>query len=122
MTAYIIRRLWQMVPTMFGVLLLVFVLFSLFGSDPSVILAGQNATQEQIAAIRQQLGLDQPLYVQFGIYLKQVASFDWGRSWAINEAVSHLFASRLPVTLIVMVFNADQAEQVVQKLHQNLFE
>ena len=103
MTAYIIRRLWQMVPTMFGVLLLVFVLFSLFGSDPSVILAGQNATQEQIAAIRQQLGLDQPLYVQFGIYLKQVASFDWGRSWATNEAVSHLFASRLPATLTVMI-------------------
>ncbi|HRD95950.1 MAG TPA: ABC transporter permease [Rubrivivax sp.] len=103
MTAYIIRRLWQMVPTMFGVLLLVFVLFSLFGSDPSVILAGQNATQEQIAAIRQQLGLDQPLYVQFGIYLKQVASFDWGRSWATNEAVSHLFASRLPATLTVML-------------------
>jgi peptide/nickel transport system permease protein len=103
MTAYILRRLWQMVPTMFGVLLLVFVLFSLFGSDPSVILAGQNATQEQIAAIRQQLGLDQPLYVQFGIYLKQVASFDWGRSWATNEAVSHLFASRLPATLTVMV-------------------
>jgi peptide/nickel transport system permease protein len=103
MAAYIIRRLWQMVPTMFGVLLLVFVLFSLFGSDPSVILAGQNATQEQIAAIRQQLGLDRPLYVQFGIYLKQVASFDWGRSWATNEAVSHLFASRLPATLTVMI-------------------
>ena len=103
MTAYIIRRLWQMVPTMFGVLLLVFVLFSLLGSDPSVILAGQNATQEQIAAIRQQLGLDRPLYVQFGIYLKQVASFDWGRSWATNEAVSHLFASRLPATLTVMI-------------------
>lgn len=103
MAAYIIRRLWQMVPTLLGVLLLVFVLFSLFGSDPSVILAGQNATQEQIAAIRQQLGLDKPLYVQFGIYLKQVVTFDWGRSWATNEAVSNLFASRLPATLTVMV-------------------
>ena len=103
MAAYIIRRLWQMVPTLLGVLLLVFVLFSLFGSDPSVILAGQNATPEQIAAIRQQLGLDKPLYVQFGIYLKQVVTFDWGRSWATNEAVSNLFASRLPATLTVMV-------------------
>ncbi len=103
MAAYILRRLWQMVPTLFGVLLLVFVLFSLFGSDPSVILAGQNATPEQIAAIRQQLGLDQPLYVQFGIYLKQVVTFDWGRSWATNEAVGHLFASRLPATLTVML-------------------
>jgi peptide/nickel transport system permease protein len=103
MTAYVIRRLWQMVPTLAGVVLLVFILFHFFGSDPSVILAGQNATQEQIAAIRQQLGLDRPLYVQFWIYLKGVATFDWGRSWATNEAVSHLFATRLPATLTVMI-------------------
>jgi peptide/nickel transport system permease protein len=99
---YIIRRLWQMVPTLLGVVLLVFLLFHFFGADPSVILAGQNATQEQIAAIRQQLGLDQPIYVQFWIYLKSIVTFDWGRSWATNEAVSHLFASRLPATLTVM--------------------
>ncbi len=103
MAAYILRRVWQMVPTLFGVLVLVFVLFSYFGSDPSIILAGQNATQEQIAAIRQQLGLDQPKYVQFWIYLKQAATFDWGRSWATNEQVGQLFASRLPATLTVMV-------------------
>ena len=64
MLAYVIRRLWQMVPTLLGVVALVFTLFHFFGSDPSVILAGQNATPEQIAAIRQQLGLDQPAYVQ----------------------------------------------------------
>ncbi len=103
MFAYVIRRLWQMVPTLIGVVLLVFMLFHFFGSDPSVILAGQNATPEQIAAIRQQLGLDQPAYVQFGIFLKQIATFDWGRSWATNEQVSHLFASRLPNTLTVML-------------------
>ena len=103
MLAYVIKRLWQMVPTLLGVVLLVFTLFHFFGSDPSVILAGQNATPEQIAAIRQQLGLDQPAYVQFGIFLKQIATFDWGRSWATNEQVSHLFASRLPATLTVML-------------------
>ncbi|MEO5881972.1 MAG: ABC transporter permease [Caldimonas sp.] len=103
MAAYILRRVWQMVPTLLGVVLLVFILFNLFGADPSVILAGQNATQAQIAAIRQQLGLDQPLYVQFWIYLKSIVTFDWGRSWATNEAVSHLFATRLPATLTVMV-------------------
>ena len=103
MAAYIVRRLWQMVPTLLGVVLLVFILFNLFGADPSVILAGQNATQAQIAAIRQQLGLDQPLYVQFWIYLKSIVTFDWGRSWATNEAVSNLFATRLPATLTVMV-------------------
>ena len=60
MLAYVIKRLWQMVPTLFGVVLLVFLLFHFFGSDPSVILAGQNSTPEQIAAIRQQLGLMPP--------------------------------------------------------------
>ena len=92
-----------MVPTLAGVVLLVFLLFHYFGSDPSIILAGQNATQAQIAAIRQQLGLDQPAYVQFWIYLKSIVTFDWGHSWATNESVSHLFATRLPATMTVMV-------------------
>jgi peptide/nickel transport system permease protein len=103
MAAYLIRRLWQMVPTLLGVLLLVFVLFKFFGSDPAEILAGQNATQEQVNVIRAQLGLDEPWYVQLKIYAKQVFTFDWGRSWATNEKVSDLFATRLPATLTVMV-------------------
>jgi peptide/nickel transport system permease protein len=103
MLAYIVRRLWQMVPTLVGVVLLVFLLFHFFGSDPAIVLAGQNATPEQIAAIRQQLGLDRPIHVQFGIFLKQIVTFDWGRSWATNETVANLFATRLPATLTVMV-------------------
>jgi peptide/nickel transport system permease protein len=103
MFAYLVRRLWQMVPTLLGVILLVFALFKLFGSDPSVVLAGQNATQAQIVAIRQELGLDQPWFVQLWIFVKQIASFNWGKSWATNEAVSHLFATRLPATLTVMI-------------------
>jgi peptide/nickel transport system permease protein len=103
MWAYLIRRLWQMVPTLIGVVLLVFFLFKYFGADPAVILGGLNATQDQVAAIRTQLGLDQPWWVQLGIYLKQIVTFDWGRSWATNEAVSSLFATRLPATLTVMI-------------------
>ena len=103
MFAYIVRRVWQMLPTLVGVVLLVFILFHYFGSDPAIILAGQNATPDQIAAIRQQLGLDQPAWVQFWIFLKQIAQFDWGRSWATGEPVSQLFATRLPNTLTVMV-------------------
>jgi peptide/nickel transport system permease protein len=101
--AYLIRRLWQMVPTLFGVVLLVFFLFKYFGGDPAEILGGLNATAEQVAQIRTALGLDRPVWVQLGIYLKSIATFDWGRSWATNEAVSHLFATRLPATLTVMV-------------------
>jgi peptide/nickel transport system permease protein len=103
MTAYLIRRIWQMVPTLFGVILLVFLLFKGFGGDPAEILGGLNATQAQIEAIRQQLGLNEPLWTQFGIFLKEIVTFDWGRSWATNESVSHLFATRLPATLTVMV-------------------
>jgi peptide/nickel transport system permease protein len=103
MTAYLIRRIWQMVPTLFGVILLVFLLFKGFGGDPAEILGGLNATQAQIEAIRQQLGLNEPLWTQFAIFLKEIVTFDWGRSWATNESVSHLFATRLPATLTVMV-------------------
>ncbi|MBS0444693.1 MAG: ABC transporter permease [Proteobacteria bacterium] len=102
MAAYLIRRIWQMIPTLVGVVLLVFFLFKYFGGDPAVILGGLNATPEQVDAIRTQLGLNQPTYVQLGIFLKQIATFDWGRSWATNEAVGHLFATRLPATLTVM--------------------
>jgi peptide/nickel transport system permease protein len=103
MAAYLIRRLWQMVPTLFGVVLLVFVLFRFFGGDPAEILGGLNATPEQIDAIRRQLGLNEPWWVQLGIFVQQIVSFDWGRSWATNEAVSQLFATRLPATLTVML-------------------
>ena len=102
MAAYLIRRLWQMVPTLFGVVLLVFLLFKGFGGDPAEILGGLNATQEQVDAIRQSLGLNEPLWTQFGIFLKQIVTFDWGRSWATNESVAHLVATRLPATLTVM--------------------
>jgi len=95
--------LWQMVPTILGVVLLVFFLFKYFGGDPAEILGGLNATPEQIAAIRQQLGLDEPVWVQLWIYLKGAFTFDWGKSWATNESVSHLFATRLPATLTLMV-------------------
>ncbi len=102
MAAYLLRRLVQAVPTLGGVLLLIFVLFKFFGGDPAEILAGQNASPAFIAAMRQQLGLDQPWWAQLGLFAKQVITFDWGRSWATNESVSSLFASRLPATLTVM--------------------
>ncbi|MCA3250235.1 MAG: ABC transporter permease [Pseudomonadota bacterium] len=103
MTAYFLRRLWQMVPTLAGVVLLVFFLFKYFGGDPAEVLGGLNASPDQIKAIRQQLGLDEPVWVQLWIFVKQIVTFDWGKSWATNEAVSNLFATRLPATLTVMV-------------------
>ena len=103
MAAYLIRRLWQMIPTLAGVVLLVFFLFKYFGGDPAEVLGGLNASPEQIKAIRQTLGLDEPVWYQLWIFVKQIVTFDWGKSWATNESVSNLFATRLPATLTVMV-------------------
>ena len=103
MLAYLIRRLWQMIPTLMGVVLLVFVLFKYFGGDPAEILGGLNATPEQIDAIREQLGLNEPAWFQLWLFVKSIVTFDFGKSWATNETVSNLFATRLPATLTVML-------------------
>jgi len=101
MAAYLIRRLWQMIPTLLGVVLLVFFLFKYFGSDPAEVLGGQNASAAQIDAIREQLGLNKPVWEQLRIYLGQIITFDWGKSWATSESVANLFKTRLPATLTV---------------------
>ena len=92
-----------MIPTLIGVILLVFFLFKFFGGDPAEILAGQNANAQTIAAIRQQLGLDQPWYTQLWIFVKSIVTFDFGRSWSTNELVSNIFATRVRPTLTVML-------------------
>lgn len=92
-----------MVPTLAGVILLIFFLFKFFGGDPAQLLAGQIASQEQIEAIRQQLGLDRPWYLQLGIFVRDIFTFDFGRSWMTREQVSDIFLTRLPATLTITV-------------------
>jgi peptide/nickel transport system permease protein len=103
MAAYIIRRLWQMAPTMLGVVLLVFLLFNWVGGDPAYVLAGKISNQEQIDNIRRQLGVDQPYYIQLWIFVKQILTADFGASWSTNESVSHILATRLGPSLTVLV-------------------
>ncbi|HET9751275.1 MAG TPA: ABC transporter permease [Casimicrobiaceae bacterium] len=103
MTGYIVRRLWQMLPTMLGVVLLVFFIFNWVGGDPAYVLAGKISNQEQIDNIRRQLGVDQPYYVQLGIFLKQILTGDFGASWSTNERVSHILLTRLGPSLTVLV-------------------
>ncbi|KQU78029.1 MULTISPECIES: ABC transporter permease [unclassified Rhizobacter] len=103
MAAYLIRRLWQMIPTLIGVVLLVFFLFKYVGGDPAEILGGLNATPQQVDAIREQLGLNKPVWQQLLIYFRSIVTLDWGHSWATQEAVSNIFATRAPATLTVML-------------------
>jgi peptide/nickel transport system permease protein len=103
MTAYVVRRLWQMIPTLAGVILLIFFLFNWVGGDPAQVLAGKISNPEQIANIRKQLGVDQPYWYQLWLFVQQVFTFDFGRSWSTNEEVSRILLTRVGPTLTIMV-------------------
>ena len=92
-----------MIPTMLGVILLVFFLFNWVGGDPAYILAGKISSPEQIANIRRQLGVDKPYYIQLWIFIQQIVHLDFGNSWSTGEAVSHLIATRLGPSLTVLI-------------------
>jgi peptide/nickel transport system permease protein len=100
MWAYVIRRLLAFIPTMFFVVTLVFVLTRLIPGDPAGVLAGhQLATEERIEQIRRDLGLDQPILVQYTRWLSRAVRGDFGNSIFFNEPVTEVVLSRLPVTL-----------------------
>ncbi|HEV8107811.1 MAG TPA: ABC transporter permease [Burkholderiales bacterium] len=103
MAAYTLRRLWQFVPTLAGVVLLVFFLFNWVGGDPAYLLAGKISNPAMIENIRRQLGVDQSYAVQLWIFVKQILGGDFGASWATNERVSSIFATRLGPSLTVLV-------------------
>jgi peptide/nickel transport system permease protein len=103
MTRYVVRRLWQFFPTLAGVVLLVFFLFNWIGGDPAYLLVGKIPSPERIEEIRRGLGIDQPYAVQLWIFVKQIASGDFGSSWATNERVSAIFATRLGPSVTVLL-------------------
>lgn len=99
MLSFIVRRLLLMIPSLAGLLVLTFVLIRVVPADPAAALAGENATAAQVAEIRRQYGLDQPLHIQFVTYLKQIARFDFGESAYSRRAVTLDIRQRLPATL-----------------------
>ena len=99
MTAYILKRLLATIPAIAVVAVLVFMLLRLTPGDPAAILAGDAASPEQIAQIRANLGLEEPLLVQFGIWLKQMALGDLGESFYFKIRVIDLIGQRLEPTL-----------------------
>jgi peptide/nickel transport system permease protein len=95
---FLTQRLWQVIGTVFGVITLIFFLQHLTG-DPTYLLVPETATKADIDALRRSLGFDRPLIVQYFAFLKQLLSFDLGRSLVQNVPVSTIIASRLPYTL-----------------------
>jgi len=99
MLAYVIRRLLQMIPIVLGVALLVFLLFSTVGEDPVRVALGVHATPEAIAELESQWGLDEPLPVQFGRFLVQIVTLDFGKSYNTGEDLSSIFRRGAAVSL-----------------------
>ncbi len=99
MALFIVRRVLMIVPILLGLLLLTFGMLRLAPGDPAAAIAGDNATPEQIAAIREDLGLNRHLIVQFADYAWNAAQGDFGVSAYSNRAVGLDIAQRLPATL-----------------------
>jgi peptide/nickel transport system permease protein len=99
MMRFVLRRVLLVVPVLFGLLVLTFVLVRVVPNDPSATLAGQNATPAQIAEIRAKYGFDRPLWIQFFIYLGQVLGGDFGTSLHSGRPVALDIGQRLPATL-----------------------
>lgn len=88
-----------MIPILIGVTLLTFILFNVLGGDPAQRFAGKHATVETVQSIRVELGLDRSLPEQYLFFVKQIATSDYGRSWASKQLISTMIGDGLGATL-----------------------
>lgn len=100
---YVLRRLAWTVPTLLLVGLLVFMLMRLVPGDPALLILGDSASPEQLATMRAEYGLDQPLPLQFVYWLAQVVQGDLGRSITSNEPVMQLLLDRFQVSAAIVL-------------------
>jgi peptide/nickel transport system permease protein len=105
MLMFILRRLMQTIPVVIGVTFVVFFIMQLVPGDPAVLLAGEGASKETIEAIREQLGLNRPLFVQYFDYLINVFRGDFGVSLKNSQPVLDEILVRLPITIELAFFS-----------------
>jgi peptide/nickel transport system permease protein len=105
MLVYTVRRLLMAIPVMAVVAVIVFALLYLTPGDPAQVIAGDQATPEQVARIRESLGLDRPFYVRFAVWLGQVLSGDLGSSIFSGEPVALMIGQRLQPTFSLLVLS-----------------
>lgn len=101
MTAYILKRLISLVPVLFGLSIIVFLVMAMIPGDPATAILGSYATSENVARINRDLGLDKPLIEQYFIWISNVLQGDLGRSFALNRPVIDEVLERFQATLIL---------------------
>ncbi|MEK1902421.1 MAG: ABC transporter permease [Rhizobium sp.] len=104
--SFIIRRMLQMIPTVIFILIVAFVLVRLLPGDPASAMLGDRAIDADVERINRQLGLDQPVPVQFLYYVERILTGDLGNSIGLKVSVMSLILQRLPVTLMLTVMSA----------------
>lgn len=108
MRRYILRRLLIALPVMFGVMVLSFSMLHLTPGDPAVLIAGPDAPRDAVEAIREQLGLDRPVWVQFGSYVAKAVSGDLGESLvsgkSVGEEIHRVFGPTLQLVVVAMAW------------------
>jgi len=95
---YVVRRVLRAITTLLGTTLIIFVLVRVVPADPAVTIAGPKAAPETLAAIRKDLGLDDPVVVQYGRYVGRLVRGDFGRSYMTGRRVVDVIAERVPAT------------------------
>ncbi|MFC6836945.1 ABC transporter permease [Halomarina ordinaria] len=102
---FIIKRLLLLVPVLLGVATLVFAILHLSPGDPARVIAGERASQAFVERIREDLGLNDPIWVQYGRFLLDTATLDFGRSYIVRDGtpVLEVLRTRFPVTLELAV-------------------
>jgi peptide/nickel transport system permease protein len=103
---YIVGRLLQMVPIVLGITILTFLLVHLIPGDPALVILGIKATPESLALMTKRMGLDKPLWVQFGIFANNLLHGNFGDSLVYRVPVLDLIKARLPVTLFLAAYAA----------------
>lgn len=99
MFSYIVKRLLWAIPTLFGVSLIVFFMVHLAPGDPALALLGDHANKESVEKLREEMGLNKPLYVQYGIFASKAMSGDFGNSFKSKQPVLDEFMERFPATM-----------------------
>lgn len=99
MKSYLLRRLWQSAVTLVGVSILVFVILRVVPGDPAKMLLPEGAPQSAVEELNRQLGLREPLLVQYAIFLRSVARGDFGQSFQYRAPALRVVVERLPATV-----------------------
>jgi peptide/nickel transport system permease protein len=101
--SYIIKRMLQMIPTLIGVSIIVFILIHSVPGDPARLIAGNEASEQDVELVRDRLGLNQPLYMQYGSYVFHLLSGDLGTSLRSDRPVLQEILTRFPTTITLTI-------------------